>query len=276
MIHRSFRFLLLASAPVLSGCWLFGVDQGYALDDVDSGSHWMTYDAARRGGLLLRGEGAKVLAEPAPDAIASTAISFVAEAASKAQQVDGKVDVEYTRTVAELAGRGQTVLVVREALYRLNELFLNGALGKEPVMVAQLFQSSMDAVVMLAFAAVLDATGAEEVAKAQAERLTKATLEAAVARDLVAAIQAEQAAGIPDSDAAKGAVSRLALRAPTEFGTLAPGASPEQVQARLAEVLERARQQQAAAEAAVVDARAELGKVLGSVGALGTALSLRR
>lgn len=116
----------------LQSCALFSVDNGYAQQEITSGtSYWLNYDAARRGGFVLAEKGKKgmVLSEPAPDASASTALKLIAKAADGAQKLSGELNYEYSRTVAELAGRSQNVLILREALYRLSELYVNGAFG---------------------------------------------------------------------------------------------------------------------------------------------------
>jgi hypothetical protein len=244
------------------------------LDDVDSGSHWMTYDAARRGGLLLRGEGAKVLAEPAPDAIASTAISFVAEAASKAQQVDGKVDVEYTRTVAELAGRSQTVLVIREALYRLNELYLNGALGSNATEVGTLYRASLDAVVLLAKAGLVDGSGIKTVAKATADGVAAAERAVAAAEARVAHLQRERksAADVAAANVADEA-ARILQAAPGDLRPFVADPDPARLLVWIDEERARAVADEEAAKNELASARRAVEQVTNAINALGTALS---
>jgi hypothetical protein len=71
----------------------------------------------------------RLIAEPAPDAIASTAIEFLTKAGHEQEKksAEGELKFDYSRAVSELTGRHETVLVLREALYRLSELHINGA-----------------------------------------------------------------------------------------------------------------------------------------------------
>jgi hypothetical protein len=99
-----------------------------------------------------------VLSEPAPDAAYSTAAKVLAEASAKDQS--GKGSVEYSRSVVELTHRHQTTMVLREALFRLSELHVNGALadGNVRPTVIVMYTEALRAIVKLAEA---DASRAE-------------------------------------------------------------------------------------------------------------------
>ncbi|HMO24334.1 MAG TPA: hypothetical protein PKC98_25505, partial [Candidatus Melainabacteria bacterium] len=58
---------------------------------------------------------------------------LLAEANLPNSGVDGKAQIELNTKVVELAGRTQTVLFLRESLYRLCEQSLNGNLSSEQV-----------------------------------------------------------------------------------------------------------------------------------------------
>lgn len=84
---------------------------------------WSHYDATQRGSVMYVKDGKiRVLAENSPDA----AFQSMAEIAAKAD-VDGKVNAELAvktqRTIAELGKRTAAVNMLRDALYRLNEMY---------------------------------------------------------------------------------------------------------------------------------------------------------
>ena len=84
---------------------------------------WSHYDATKRGSVMYVKNGKiRVLAENSPDA----AFQSMAEIAAKTD-VNGKVNAELAvktqRTIAELGKRTAAVNMLRDALYRLNEMY---------------------------------------------------------------------------------------------------------------------------------------------------------
>lgn len=84
---------------------------------------WSQYDATKRGSVMYVHKGKiRVLAENAPDA----AIQSITDISAKVKGIES-VDVEAAfktqRTIAQLGKRTAAVNMLRDALYRLNELY---------------------------------------------------------------------------------------------------------------------------------------------------------
>jgi len=87
------------------------------------GVSWLDYDATRRGTLVFQGEAAnstRVLSEPSPDTAMGVVSEFVAKASY--QGIEGNASAKVTESIAELGKRTQTIMFLREALFRLNEM----------------------------------------------------------------------------------------------------------------------------------------------------------
>ncbi len=85
---------------------------------------WSHYDATKRGSLMYidKNERIRVLAENPPDAAIQSITNITASA-----DIDGKVDaklaMETSKSIAELGKRTAAVNMLRDALYRLNEMY---------------------------------------------------------------------------------------------------------------------------------------------------------
>lgn len=85
---------------------------------------WSHYGATKRGSLMYIDKGGKirVLAENPPDAAVQSITNIIASA-----KVDGKVDASLayktSKSIAELGKRTAGVNMLRDALYRLNEMY---------------------------------------------------------------------------------------------------------------------------------------------------------
>ncbi len=85
---------------------------------------WSHYDATKRGSLMYIDKGGKirVLAENPPDAAVQSITNIIASA-----KVDGKVDASLayktSKSIVELGKRTAGVNMLRDALYRLNEMY---------------------------------------------------------------------------------------------------------------------------------------------------------
>lgn len=85
---------------------------------------WSHYDATKRGSLMFidKNENIRVLAENPPDAAIQSITSI-----TTSSNVDGKVDAslafETSKSIAELGKRTAGVNMLRDALYRLNEMY---------------------------------------------------------------------------------------------------------------------------------------------------------
>ncbi len=103
-------------------------------------------DATRRGYVILPrpdGKGFYVLAEPSPEAALATVNKILAEVSVKngSAPIDAKTQIEFNTAVVQLASKSQTVLFLREALYRLNEQSVNHTLP--PEQIAKLYETAM-------------------------------------------------------------------------------------------------------------------------------------
>lgn len=99
-------------------------DSSYAID----------MDATRRAAYVIRkDQPIGICAEPAPDVSVEFVSKIMAEVQSQKGGIDAKAQAELQSKAIELAGRTQTVLFLRESLYRLCEQGLNGNLDSEHV-----------------------------------------------------------------------------------------------------------------------------------------------
>lgn len=164
---------LLVSA---AGCSWF-LPSRYDYEPLDANKpYWLNYDASRRGGFVLPGDSkARLVAEPAPDAAVSTALEFLAKAEIKEAEGSGETQLKYAENVVELTKRHETVLLLREALYRISEMSSNGFLGdgaNASKNVEVLFKEALSAVVSLA-----EAQRVQEVRKLVESAAVQARLE---------------------------------------------------------------------------------------------------
>ena len=121
------------SLSLLSGC--ASLTNPTRLHELGPGkSYALDFDASRRGVYVVdKNHPVSICAEPAPDVSIEFITRLLAEANLPNSGVDGKAQVELNMKVVELAGRTQTVLFLRESLYRLCEQSLNGNLTSEQV-----------------------------------------------------------------------------------------------------------------------------------------------
>lgn len=118
-IRIAVSIVAISILHVTSGCRTF--TSPARSHDLQSGIEWMDYDATRRGALILpTGADVRVLSEPAPDVAMATVADFTGKVSY--QGASGEAAAKVTETIAELGKRTQTVMVLREALFRLNEL----------------------------------------------------------------------------------------------------------------------------------------------------------
>jgi len=160
------RNLVLVSslALVLSGCASFSplVTQKPV---AANGSAWLTYDASRRGTLLVSENGKIVrsCAEPAPDAVYSFANSLKASAGGAGgSTTSGEATVN--ATALALAGRDNLVLLAREALFRLCEARANGDISDKRY--ADIFQDVLQQIKEIAAAEKAKSDAIRSVAEA--------------------------------------------------------------------------------------------------------------
>jgi hypothetical protein len=123
-------------------------------------SYWLDYDASRRGTIITyknaNGQPMTTCAEPAPDVALALTSKLLGEVKvtppSGGTAVDAKAEAEFRSNVVDLAKRTQTIMFVREAMYRLCEQALNGHLPQGAVQ--KLYQEILELSVKLAEAEV--------------------------------------------------------------------------------------------------------------------------
>ncbi|MCX7092325.1 MAG: hypothetical protein NTY50_02570 [Methylobacter sp.] len=126
--------------------------------------YWFDYAAERRGGFLLPKPTStsptafSICAEPVPD-VALEHTSEIAGSAKLPETVDAELKAKFANEVIQLAGRTQTILFLREAMYRLCEQGVNGNLA--PGEVKELYNKVIDAAVLFS-----KASAAQEVKNA--------------------------------------------------------------------------------------------------------------
>ena len=147
------KSLTLLSAAVLlaalSGC---AVNPAVSTHPIALGQPTiLTTDASARGIIMLPrpdGRGMSVCAEPSPDAMLSTVAQMVASVKLQNPQVDAQTQVNFQTAVGELSTRTQTVLFLRETMYRICEQQINQNLSSDQVM--QLYTLAMQTALKLA------------------------------------------------------------------------------------------------------------------------------
>lgn len=99
-------------------------------------SHWFHYDAAQRGGFLVLTDDKgntkmKMCAEPAPDVALAKTAEFIAKGAY--QGATAEAQAKLSEQLVQLGGRTETVLILRESLFRLCELSISSNLSSKDV-----------------------------------------------------------------------------------------------------------------------------------------------
>jgi hypothetical protein len=125
-------------------------------------SYWFNYDASRRGAILApkrdQNDLFHMCAEPSPDVALQTAIKQLTSGTLSADTSKGQLQVEANREfaskVVELASRTQTILFLREAMYRLCEQQMNGALSAKDA--KSLYEAVVETSITLAEAQVIE------------------------------------------------------------------------------------------------------------------------
>lgn len=113
--------------------------------------HWVEVDASRRGVLIVPrpdGKGYLVCSEPSPDIALSVAASLIAEVKLANPNIDAKTQLEFNQAVIDLSKRSQTLLFLRESMFRLCEQSINQNLSSEQVM--KLYEEAMKTALKMA------------------------------------------------------------------------------------------------------------------------------
>ncbi|NOU09783.1 MAG: hypothetical protein HOO98_07170 [Nitrospira sp.] len=130
-------------------------------------AYWFHYEAARRGGFLVGADSkVKMCAEPAPDVALARTAEFIGKGAFEGAPIEAKAKL--AERLAQLEGRTETVLILRESLFRLCELSINNP-ALPPAELKALYQAVINAVVQLATADVTNAQAAAKRAEVDLE-----------------------------------------------------------------------------------------------------------
>jgi hypothetical protein len=160
-------FLIILCTVIINspGCASFsGPAREHLLED--GKTYWFDYDASRRGAVLIPGYekgGVAICAEPSPDVAMEFANKFLAKLSY--QGVTAETQAEINTKVLQLAQRTQTIMYLRESLYRLCELSVNNRLSVDQIM--ELYEKVIAAAEELAKAEVSQAAAAQATAEAR-------------------------------------------------------------------------------------------------------------
>lgn len=148
---------------VISGCASFtSPARQHMLEE--GRTYWFDYDASRRGAVLIPKHEKKniaICAEPSPDVALEIVNKFKVDVGIEKLDVGVQADIQ--EKVIQLAKRTQTIMFLRESLYRLCELSLNFQLRDEDV--RRLYEKVIEAAADLAKAELANA----EQAKAESQ-----------------------------------------------------------------------------------------------------------
>ncbi|HEX7406963.1 MAG TPA: hypothetical protein VF515_04840 [Candidatus Binatia bacterium] len=151
MTKRGLWFLV--AFCILTGCTnLTSPARKHALSN-NATSYWFDYAADRRGALLISSStppNFKLCAEPFPDVALKQTSEILAKIKTQQSAIEGEAQAKFASDVVELAGRTQTVLFLRESLYRLCEQAINGNLSAGDV--KDLYKDVLQAALQLAMA----------------------------------------------------------------------------------------------------------------------------
>jgi hypothetical protein len=169
LLHRLRHVVSLGLILLLgtsTGCTFFARPATQEKLDANQ-AYWFHYEASRRGGFLVGPDSKmKMCAEPAPDVALARSVELVGKGSY--QGASAEAQAKLAEQLAQLGGRTQTVLILRESLFRLCELSINNS-TLTPVELKGLYKDVIDAVVQLATADVTNAQAEENKAKAALE-----------------------------------------------------------------------------------------------------------
>lgn len=168
-------FALIMIGLVLSGCASFtSPARKHELET--NKTYWFDYDASRRGALLVPQQNQQnlmICAEPSPDVALEILNKFKSDI--KVEKVEVGAETEIQEKVIQLAKRTQTVMFLRESLYRLCEMSLNFKLA--PDKVQELYTNVIDAASKMADAELKNAEQSKIEAEMKLEKIKELSLQ---------------------------------------------------------------------------------------------------
>lgn len=124
--------ITLCTFLTLAGCTTFTPPAHQK--ELKNGTIWLTYDASRRGTIVVpinTETPYRFCAEPVPDVALTLANKIKLGVKQPANDISANGSVDLGAVASVLNGRTETVLLAREAMFRLCEASLNGAIPKE-------------------------------------------------------------------------------------------------------------------------------------------------
>ena len=118
---------------------------------IEGKTYWFDYDASRRGAIVIPNHANKnivICAEPSPDVALEIVDKF--KASVKLERIEVGAEADIQEKVIQLAKRTQTIMFLRESLYRLCEMSLNFHLEDDAV--KSLYEKVIDAASKMAAA----------------------------------------------------------------------------------------------------------------------------
>lgn len=147
--------------------------------------YWMDYAADRRGAIIYpkntQTAGVTFCAEPSPDVALDIVSKFNLEGKAAEANLEGKAGAEVSEKVIQLAKRTQTIMFLRESLYRLCELSANQGIPGDKVV--EQYEKVVNSAIKMAEAELVDAQTNQKKADAELQRVIKGTGAAVDAAD---------------------------------------------------------------------------------------------
>jgi hypothetical protein len=126
---------LVTAALLLSGCASF--QPSTSVRSVASNQPtYIDMDASRRGVVIIPrpdNKGYFVCSEPSPDVAVETVSKILLQVKADNPNIDAKTEMEFRTAVVELTKRTQTILFLRESMFRICEQSINQNLSSEQV-----------------------------------------------------------------------------------------------------------------------------------------------
>ncbi|MGB5852635.1 MAG: hypothetical protein WBG85_10115 [Rhodanobacter sp.] len=161
--------LVVVIAFSVSGCAMFH-SPATRKELASKQSYWMSYDATRRGALIIADQTkVKTCTEPAPDVALSFANALKGDLKLPGGTSATGVDASFNATALALAGRDNVVLLAREALFRICEASMNGSINQNDV--RPLFEKVFEEVAAIAEAQANKAKRNAEIEKLRLQQL---------------------------------------------------------------------------------------------------------
>ncbi|MHC4759425.1 MAG: hypothetical protein ACYTE8_12280 [Planctomycetota bacterium] len=155
---------------ILLSVLLCGCSTTKRINVPEAGITVIDYGAHRRGAYLLKTNNGKqiIVSEPSPDVAKEITASLGLSASTIGTIKDPNLKAKYATNVVDLANRGQTLQVLREALFRLSEMGASSDISDEQRTI--LYSKVLDTIIMMEATAFAN-TDAPKEAKASLKNI---------------------------------------------------------------------------------------------------------